>query len=58
MKLRKWAVNTLVIIETILMILVASDCDNLALFFVSKIIILIIMLLIAEVLSKYSDLLE
>ena len=58
MKLRKWVVNTLVIVEAILMMFLASDCDNLTLFFISKIIILIVMLLIARVLDKHSDLFE
>ena len=58
MKLRKWVINTLVIVEAILMMFLESDCDNLTLFFISKIIILIVMLLIARVLDKHSDLFE
>ena len=55
MKLRKWVVNTLVVIEFILMMLLSYDCESLLLFYLGKIVILAVMVGITYILSKYSN---
>lgn len=56
MKLRKWVVNTLLVIIVILTCLLGSNCDSLLLFFISRVVILAIILGIVKILDKYSDL--
>ena len=55
MKLRKWVVNTLVVIEFILTMLLSYECENILLFYLGKIVILAVMVGITYILSKYSN---
>ena len=51
--LKKWVVNVLVSIEMFLIIFLGSECENIKLFTISKIIGLIMFIAIALLLKKY-----
>lgn len=57
-KFRNWVVYTLVTINIILFILMSSECDDLKMFILSKIILTIIFLFNNLLLSKHSNLFE
>lgn len=42
-KLKGWVVNSLIVFELILVFILASECDNLILFIISKIIAFILL---------------
>ena len=55
MKLRKWVVNTLIVVQFILMMLLSYECESILLFYLGKIVILAVMVGITYILSKYSN---
>lgn len=55
MKLKKIFVNMIIIFQLINIMLLGSDCDDLKLFIISKIIIMLLMLINHYILTKYSD---
>ena len=52
--IKNWLSDLIIIVNTILLILVSAESDNLFIFITSKIIILIIMYLNTYILIKYS----
>lgn len=56
MKLKKWVVNFIIMLQCLYFILIASDCDDLKLFIYSKIILMVLMLFNHYILYKYSEL--
>lgn len=55
MKLKKIFVNMIIIFQLINIMLLGSECDDLKLFIISKIIIMLLMLINHYILTKYSD---
>lgn len=53
MKLKKWVVKALVIINILALCIMASECDSLSLFMVSHITALGIFALNSKILKKY-----
>lgn len=56
MKLRKWVEYLLAIIGIFMIFVLGSDCDNLFIFFISKVIALTIIIFNAYVIEKYGTL--
>lgn len=56
MKLRKWVEYLLAIIGILMFMSLGSDCDNLFIFFISKVIALAIIIFNAYVIEKYGTL--
>lgn len=56
MKLKKWMINFIILLQCLYFMLLASDCDDLKLFIISKIAIMIAMLINHYILYKYSNL--
>lgn len=54
--LKIWIENIIIIIQCLLIMLLAGDCESNYLFFISKAIILIIFLINHLILCKYTDL--
>lgn len=54
--LKKWVEVVIIFIQVILFIILGSDCDDLKIFSVSKIIVLIIFVINSKILFKYSRL--
>lgn len=55
-KLRKWAEYSLIIINILAFIVMASDCESTKVFIISHLITLIIFVLNSHLLIKYTDL--
>lgn len=53
MKLRKWVEYLLAIIGILMFMLLGSECDNLYIFFISKVIALTIIIFNTYVIEKY-----
>ena len=54
--LKKWVEVVIIFIQVILFMILGSDCDDLKIFSVSKIIVLIIFVINSKILFKYSRL--
>lgn len=54
--LKKWVEVVIIFIQVILFMILSSDCDDLKIFSVSKIIVLIIFVINSKILFKYSRL--
>ena len=57
-RLKKWVVNTLIIINFIAIMFMGADCDDMALFISSKLIALLIFAFNNYLLFKHSNLFE
>ena len=57
-RLKKWVVNTLIIINFMAILFMSADCDDMTLFIVSKIIALVIFAFNNYLLFKHSNLFE
>lgn len=57
-KLKRWVINLLMIIQFVIFIVLCSDCDNLLIFTVSKIIAMFLFLINHTILYRYTDLFE
>lgn len=53
MKLRKWVEILLLIISFTMMLVLASDCENIIILIVSKIIAIAVMIINAYLIEKY-----
>jgi len=56
--LKKWLENLIIVIQVILIMLLGAECDNLAIFFISKLIFVSIFLLNHLILCKFTDLFD
>lgn len=54
--LKKWVEVVIIFIQAILFMILGSDCNDLKIFIVSKIIVLIIFVINSKILFKYSRL--
>lgn len=56
--LKKWVEVIIIVIQILLFIILASECDNMKIFILSKLIVLPIFLFNHTILVKYSRLME
>lgn len=56
LKLKKWVEDLLIIVQVIIIILMAGDCESTLYFVISKLILMIVFLIDHSILSKYTDL--
>ena len=54
--LKRWVEVVLIIIQFLLVMIMAGDCDNLKVFIISKVIALFIFVIIHIIMTKYSRL--
>lgn len=57
-KLKKWVIYALIIINCFLAICLTADCENFIIFTISKIVLLTAFLFNNSILFKYSDFFE
>lgn len=58
MKLKNWVVNVILFMQFILIFLSALDCNDLKVFIISKVVILILITINTMILDKYTDMLD